>query len=153
MAREIVVGTSHVYNWVNVGGAINHPEKGPRFDLSGDTNKIAGIDDSSVILYPTAGYGSQELVRAIMDIEKPDAIMLFTDPRYWVWLFQMEHEIRKTTPIIYYTIWDNLPAPLYNAPYYESCDTLMCISKQTKNIADMVLSTCQNVEVVDIDKK
>ena len=25
MAREIVVGTAHHYNWVNIGGAINHP--------------------------------------------------------------------------------------------------------------------------------
>ena len=25
MAREIVVGTSHHFNWVNLGGAINHP--------------------------------------------------------------------------------------------------------------------------------
>ena len=28
MAREIVVGTSHQFNWVNLGGAVNHPEKG-----------------------------------------------------------------------------------------------------------------------------
>jgi glycosyltransferase involved in cell wall biosynthesis len=139
MAREIVLGTAHVYNWVNVGGAISHPDQGKRLDLSQDTDKIAGITDSSVILYPTQGYGSQELVRAIIEIEKPDAVMLFTDPRYWVWLFQMEHEIRKTMPILYLNIWDDLPAPLYNKPYYESCDLLMAISKQTENINHMVL--------------
>jgi glycosyltransferase involved in cell wall biosynthesis len=72
-------------------------------------------------------------------MEKPDAIMIFTDPRYWVWLFQMENEIRKKVPIVYLNIWDDLPAPLYNKSYYESCDALMSISKQTFNINRMVL--------------
>jgi glycosyltransferase involved in cell wall biosynthesis len=72
-------------------------------------------------------------------MEKPDAIMFFTDPRYWIWLFQMENEIRKKIPMIYLNIWDDLPAPLYNKPYYESCDTLLAISKQTRNINELVL--------------
>ena len=139
MAREIVVGTAHHFNWVNIGGAINHPEKGQRLDLSSDTNKNAGIEDSSIMVYPTDGYGSIEFVRQLMDIEKPDAIMLFTDPRYWVWLFQHEREIRQQIPIIYLNIWDDLPYPLYNKPYYESCDTLFAISKQTENINRVVL--------------
>lgn len=139
MAREIVIGTAHHYNWVNVGGAINHPDKGKRFDLSVDTGNTAGIDDANVFLYPIDGYGSPELIRQLLQIEKPDAIMFFTDPRYWVWLFQMEHEIRKRMPMIYLNIWDDLPAPLYNRAFYESCDTLLAISKQTKNINEMVL--------------
>lgn len=139
MAREIVIGTAHQFNWVNIGGAINHPDQGKRFDLSDDTNKISGIDDSSVVLYPVAGYGTQEFVRQVIDVEKPDAIMLFTDPRYWVWLFQMEREIRTKIPLTYLAIWDDLPAPLYNKPYYESCDALFAISKQTHNIHSLVL--------------
>jgi glycosyltransferase involved in cell wall biosynthesis len=139
MAREIVLGTAHRFNWVNVGGAINHPEQGKRLDISQDTNAIAGISDASIFLYPTNGYGSPELVRQLLEMEKPDAIMIFTDPRYWVWLFQMENEIRKKVPIVYLNIWDDLPAPLYNKSYYESCDTLMSISKQTFNINRMVL--------------
>jgi glycosyltransferase involved in cell wall biosynthesis len=139
MAREIVVGTSHHFNWVNIGGAINHPEKGTRLDLSADTNKNAGIEDSYIMVYPTDGYGTIEFIRQLMDIEKPDAIMLFTDPRYWVWLFQHERELRQQLPIIYLNIWDDLPYPLYNKPYYESCDTLFAISKQTENINHVVL--------------
>ena len=139
MAREIVLGSSHVFNWVNVGGAINHPDQGKKLDISGDTNKIAGISDSSVFIYPINGYGSPELIRQLIDIENPDAIMFFTDPRYWVWLFQMENEIRKKIPMIYLNIWDDLPAPLYNKSFYESCDALMAISKQTLNINKMVL--------------
>lgn len=139
MAREIVLGTAHVYNWVNLGGAINHPEQGKKLDISGDTNRVSGIPDASVFIYPFSGYGNQEVIRQLMEIEKPDAIMFFTDPRYWIWLFQMENEIRKKIPMIYLNIWDDLPAPLYNRPYYESCDALMSISKQTYNINRMVL--------------
>jgi len=41
--------------------------------------------------------------------------------------------------MIYLNIWDDLPAPIYNKPYYESCDTLLAISKQTANINRLVL--------------
>jgi glycosyltransferase involved in cell wall biosynthesis len=139
MAREIVIGTAHHYNWVNVGGAITHPDKGKRFDLSEDTNNNAGITDSNVFLYPTDGYGSPELIRQLIQVEKPDALMMFTDPRYWIWLFQIEHEIRKQMPIIYLNIWDDLPYPMYNKSFYESCDALLAISKQTENLNHCVL--------------
>ena len=139
MAREIVVGTAHRFNWINLGGAINHPDQGKKLDISEDTNKINGIQDASVFIYPISGYGTQEAVRQLIEIEKPDAIFFFTDPRYWTWLFQMENEIRRKIPMIYLNIWDDLPAPLYNKSYYDSCDTLMAISKQTLNINRMVL--------------
>ena len=134
MAKEIVIGTSHHYNWVNLGAAIQHPDQGKRFDICQDTNGLAGIPDASVYIVPCSGYGSPELLRQVIDMEKPDAIMFFTDPRYWIWLFQMENEIRRKIPMIYLNIWDDLPAPIYNKPYYESCDTLLAISKQTANI-------------------
>jgi glycosyltransferase involved in cell wall biosynthesis len=139
MAREIVLGTAHHYNWVNVGGAIQHPEKGKRFDLNADTNQIAGITDASVYLYPIDGYGTPELIRQLIQFEQPDAIMFFTDPRYWVWLFHMEQELRKKVPFIYLNIWDDLPYPMYNKSFYESCDALLAISKQTENINRVVL--------------
>ena len=139
MAREVVIGTAHRFNWVNLGGAINHPDQGKRFDLAADTNKIAEIEDSNVILYPISGYGDQIMIKQLMDVEKPDAIMFFTDPRYWVWLFQIEHEIRKKIPMIYLNIWDDLPYPMYNKSFYESCDALFAISKQTENINRCVL--------------
>jgi len=148
MAREIVLGTAHHYNWVNIGGAINHPDQGKRFDVSDDTNQHAEITDASVFLYPSNGYGDAMLLKQIMQIEKPDAIMMFTDPRYWIWLFQMEHEIRKHIPIIYLNIWDDLPYPMYNKPYYESCDALLAISKQTENINYAVLGEVAKEKVI-----
>ena len=140
MAREIVVGTSHRFNWVNLGGAINHPEQGQRLDISQDTNTHNGITDASVFLYPVNGYGDAQIVRQLIDVEKPDALMFFTDPRYWIWLFQIENEIRRKIPMIYLNIWDDYPAPLYNESYYESCDGLMAISKQTLNINKIALA-------------
>ena len=139
VAKEMVINTCQHFNWVQVAGAIKHPEAGKRFDLSADTNKEAELEDSSVILYPTDGYGNPDLIRQLIKIEKPDAIFIITDPRYFTWLFNMESEIRKVMPIIYLNIWDDYPAPLYNKAYYESCDALLAISKQTKNINEIVL--------------
>ena len=65
--------------------------------------------------------------------------MLFTDPRYFMHIWNMEQEIRKKIPITYLNIWDDYPAPMYNKPYYEACDLLMGISKQTVNINKLVL--------------
>ena len=90
IAKEIVLNTAHHYNYVNLGAAIQHPEVGKRLELSSDTNKEAGIDDSSVIIYPSNGYGSPTQLRQLIATEKPDAIFIITDPRYWAWLFQME---------------------------------------------------------------
>lgn len=148
MAREIVTGTSHRYNWVNVAAAIKHPDAGKRLDLSNDTNKVAGISDASITLYPNDGYGNADLIRQLIKIEKPDAIMLFTDPRYFVWLFQIEDEIRKQMPIFYYNIWDDSPAPLWNESFYESCDLLMAISKQTKNLNEIVLGSKKESKIL-----
>jgi len=139
VARELVLNTAQHFNWVNVGGAIRHPEVGKRLDLSQDTNNNTGLTDTSVVLYPTDGYGDARLIRQLIQIEKPDAIFLITDPRYFIWLFQIENEIRKKMPIVYLNIWDDYPAPMYNRSYYESCDALLAISKQTKNINTLVL--------------
>lgn len=140
IARELVINTCHHYNFACIGGAIKHPEAGKVFDLSDDTNQNAGVSDSSVVLYPVEGYGNPELLKQIIKIEKPDALMFITDPRYFEWLFMIENEIRKTIPMIYLNIWDSpVPYPLWNKPYYESCDLLLAISKQTKNINEVVL--------------
>ena len=139
VAKEMVLHTAQHFNWVQLAGAIKHPDKGKKFDLSPDTNKETGLEDSSVFLYPVDGYGNPDLLRQLLKIEKPDALFIITDPRYFTWLFQIENEIRKTTPIVYLNIWDDYPAPLYNKAYYESCDALLGISKQTVNINKIVL--------------
>ena len=149
VGKDIILNTCHHYNWVNIGGAVKHPDAGKRFDLSSDTNKESGINDSSITIYPTSGYGDPILLRNLISIENPDAIMLITDPRYFEWLFSMENEIRKKIPIIYLNIWDNYPAPSYNKEFYESCDALLGISKQTTNINNLVLREKAKDKVID----
>ena len=139
MAKEFVIGTSHIYNWFNVGAAIQHPETGKILDISEDVNKIMGIEDADVKVLPNNGYGDTGLIRHLLRDKKFDAIFIFTDPRYWVWLFEIEREVRRKLPIFWLNIWDDYPAPMYNKPYYESVDLLMGISKQTVNINKLVL--------------
>ena len=139
MAREIVLGTVHHFNWLNLGAALQHPEAGKGVDISTEVNRLQGIDDASVRILPNVGYGDAMQIRALIAQERPDAVMIFTDPRYWTWLFEIEREIRNEIPLLYLNIWDDYPAPLYNKSYYESCDLLMAISKQTKNINELVL--------------
>lgn len=139
VSREIVLNTVQEFDWVQLGGAVKHPDEGKVFDLSIDVAKQTGVTDASVKIYASSGYGSPELLRELLYREKPDAILHFTDPRFWIWLYQIEHEIRQQVPLMFYTIWDSTPYPRYNQPYYESCDLLMCISKQTHNIVKQVL--------------
>ncbi len=43
-----------------------------------------------------------DIVDGLIKIEeKPDAIMIITDPRYFEWLFAIENEVRKQVPICY----------------------------------------------------
>ena len=139
IGREIVMNTAHRYNWVQLAGSIKHPDKGKIQDLSADTNKHMDISDSKVLLYPCDGYGDAKLVHHVIKEQKIDALFLITDPRYFEWLFRIENEIRDRIPIAYLNIWDDLPAPMYNKEFYNSCDALFGISKQTKNINEMVL--------------
>ena len=139
VAKEIVLHTAHRYNFLNVGAAIKHPEAGKVLDISEDVNKHLKIEDADVRVIPYNGYGDANLVRQLLDQYKPDALFIITDPRYWAWLFEIENEIRKQCPIVYLNIWDDYPAPMYNKEFYESCDLLMGISKQTVNINKLVL--------------
>lgn len=139
MAKEIIEGTCHRYNWVHVGAGVNHPEAGKIIEISQAVAEATDVSDANVRIYPNNGYGDSRLIRHLLQSEKPDAILHFTDPRYWIWLYQMEHEIRQEIPLMYYNIWDDLPYPMYNQGYYMSCDSLFSISKQTYNLNKHVL--------------
>ena len=139
MSREFVLGTLQHYDWVQIGGAIRHPEDGKIVDMNDAMRKQTGVEDAYLKIYPISGYGSTDLLRAVIDMEMGvDAILHYTDPRFWGFLYQMEHELRQNIPIFYYNIWDDLPYPMWNEPFYESCDLIMNISKQTVNIVNNV---------------
>jgi glycosyltransferase involved in cell wall biosynthesis len=139
VGREIIFNTAHHYNWCQLAGSVKHPDKGKIFDFSEHINKEMELEDSYCQLYPVDGYGTPDILREVIEKEKPDAIFLITDPRYFQWLFSIEEEIRTNIPIAYLNIWDDLPAPQYNEEFYESCDALFGISKQTKVINEIVL--------------
>ena len=85
-------------------------------------------------IFPVNDYGTQEMVRSMVRTEKPDIIWIMTDPRFWGWLWQMENELRPLAPIVYYHVWDNKPAPMFNKKFYESNDQIVSISKLTHDI-------------------
>jgi glycosyltransferase involved in cell wall biosynthesis len=138
VSKELVFGTLDKFHWVQLGAAVNHPDKGKEIDLGEDARRISGVDDASLKIIPWSGYGDANILRELINRHQPDAILHFTDPRYWRWLYEMEAEIRQHTPILFYHIWDDLPDPVYNRDYYESCDWLGCISRQTYGIVKRV---------------
>jgi len=138
VSKELVLGTLDKFHWVQLGAAVNHPEKGKEIDLGNDVRKTTGIKDASLKIIPWTGYGDANILRELIMRHQPDAILHFTDPRYWRWLYDMEAEVRQNIPILFYHIWDDLPDPDYNRNYYESCDWLGCISRQTYGIVSRV---------------
>ena len=71
VAKEIVIHTAHHFNWVNVAGAIKHPEKGKTLDISQSVNTEAKIEDANVKLYCVDGYAQSIEIQQILSFEKP----------------------------------------------------------------------------------
>ena len=117
------------YQFICLGGAIKHYNYNPI--------KVEGWGDDWII-YPIDGYGNAEVIRSLLQNEKPDALWFMTDPRFYEWLWEIENEIRANVPMIYYHVWDNFPYPHFNGKYYRSNDKVVCISKVTKEILDNV---------------
>lgn len=91
---------------------------------------VVKVNDDFIIK-PTDGFGTPEMIRLALATEKPDMILLFTDPRFFHWLFKMEDEIHQVCPIAYWHVWDNKPYPEFNNMYYEGTDLIACHSHHT----------------------
>ena len=113
------------YQFICLGGAITHHDYSPQ--------KISPHEDDWIV-YPVDGYGNHETIRSVLQKEKPDMLWFMTDPRFYGWLWEIENEVRVNVPMVYYHVWDNHPAPFFNAPYYRSTDEVICISKVTHEI-------------------
>ena len=114
------------YQFRSLGGAMKHKDYRPQ--------RVQEWGDDWVIL-PIDGYGNEEMMREILDEEKPDAVWFMTDPRFFGWMFNMSDEIRdRNIPLMYYHVWDNYPVPTFNQASYQSCDYIGCISKLTHDI-------------------
>ena len=83
-------------------------------------------------------YSGQDAVRSIIRNHRPVILWFMTDPRFFCWLWEIEYEIRSQIPMVYYHVWDNFPAPMYNAKFYNSTDVICAISKVTDAIVKKV---------------
>ena len=123
------------YQFVCLGGAVKHNDYTPsKVEPWGDDWRI----------FPVDGYGNQEMVRSILQKERPDVLWFMTDPRFYGWLWEIENEIRANVPMVYYHVWDNFPAPKFNADFYNSTDVVACISKVTHAILQEVAPEVQS---------
>ena len=104
IAREIVIGTAHRYNWYNLGAAVKHPDEGNVFDVSEDVNNTLGIKDASVQIEGSTGYGTKEVVQKLVQNITPDIILFFTDPRYFADIFENIDTVKQDAKVFYLNI-------------------------------------------------
>ena len=124
------------YQFICLGGAMKHNDYTPQ--------KVEPYGDDFRI-FPVDGYGTHEIIRSVLQKERPDALWFMTDPRFYGWLWEIENEIRANIPMIYYHVWDNFPPPKFNADFYNSNDIVACISKVTHEIVKTVAPDIQSV--------
>ena len=117
------------YSFICLGAAMKHNDyRQQKVDPWGDDWRIFPID----------GYGNHEMIRSILQKERPDVLWFMTDPRFFGWLWEIENEVRANVPMVYYHVRDNFPAPSYNGPFYRSTAEVVCISKVTHKIVQEV---------------
>lgn len=120
-ARWLINGLINTgkYRFRCFGGAMKH-----------DSYETTAVNDDFIIK-PTDGFGDRNLLRQTLVQLRPDALMLFTDPRFFIWVWEMADEIRQICPITYWHLWDNDPWPDFNKVLYESTDLINCINWPT----------------------
>ena len=139
--KKILVLSDHALSTSGVGTQTRHLIEGLikkgcwSFRQLGAAMKHTSYDVITVnddfIIKPVDGFGTKEQIRLILATEKPDGILIFTDPRFFIWFFEIEDEVRQVCPIFYWHVWDNKPYPSFNNPYYDSCDLINCHSYHT----------------------
>lgn len=96
---------------------------------------VVTVNDDFIIK-PIDGFGNRDLIRLTLASEKPDLLFIFTDPRFFTWLWEMEDEVHQVCPIVYWHVWDNYPLPTFNKVLYDSTDLINCHSYLTYQICD-----------------
>lgn len=120
-ARYLINGLVNTGRWSFkvFGGAIKH-----------DNYDVVTVNPDFIIK-PTNGFGDKQMLRKALAQERPDVLLLFTDPRFFIWVWEMEDEIHSICPISYNHLWDNAPWPEFNRVLYESTDLINCINYPT----------------------
>ncbi len=108
------------YSFRVLGGAIKH-----------DSYETVSVNPDFIVK-PVDGFGGRDVLRLAIATEQPDAIMLFTDPRFFIWVWEMEDEIHQVCPIVYNHLWDQCEfPPVFNKVLFESTDLINCINRPT----------------------
>jgi glycosyltransferase involved in cell wall biosynthesis len=113
------------YKFLCLGGAIQHPN----YQLQQVAPEQFG--DGNWLIQPVNGHGDKQVVRKALAEYKPDVLVFFTDPRFFMWLWEMEDEVRQVCPMVYWHVWDNDPTPEFNRPIYEATDHVVALSLKT----------------------
>lgn len=96
------------------------------------------------VIKPINGFGDKNMIRQAIMQEKPDALLLFTDPRFFIHIWEIEDEIHQVCPIAYNHLWDNPPLPTFNQVLYESTDLINCINYPTYEMVKALLPNRHN---------
>lgn len=120
-SRYLIDGLIRKGNWSvrQFGAAVKH-----------NSYDIVRLSDDFIIK-PVDGFGTPDMLRKTLAVERPDVLLLFTDPRFFIWAWEMEDEIHQICPIAYWHVWDNLPVPKFNQVLYDSTDLINCHSHAT----------------------
>lgn len=113
------------YSFTCLGGAIKHPDYTPQQVAP----EVYG--EHSWVIHPVDGHGNKDLLRKMLRDVRPHVLVLFTDPRFFHWVWEMEDEVRVVCPIAYWHVWDNDPVPEFNRALYEATDYVMALSLKT----------------------
>lgn len=107
------------YRFKCFGGAVKH-----------DDYRTVVVNEDFIVK-PTNGFGDRNTLRQVLASERPDALLLFTDPRFFIWVWEMQDEINQICPIAYNHLWDNYPWPDFNKVLYDSTNLINCINWPT----------------------
>jgi len=107
------------YKFVCLGGAQKH------------SDYRVSQPHPDMIIKPVDGFGTKEQLRQILLSERPDAVFLFTDPRQFIWTWEVLDEIHQLAPLVYWHVWDNGPYPKFNEIWYNSTDLINCLAYKT----------------------
>ena len=152
--KKVVVLSDHALSCSGVGTQTRHLltgliQKGEwTFRQFGAALKHTDYDtvvvNEDLVIKPIDGFGDRNLLRIALATEKPDVLFIFTDPRFFIWLFEMEDEVHQVCPIAWWHVWDNAPYPNFNQVLYDSTDLINCHSHMTYELIKDNISTRVN---------
>jgi len=133
-SRYLIDGLIKKGSWSirQFGAAMKH--------TSYDTIKV----NDDFIIKPIDGFGNREMILQAIAAEKPDVLLLFTDPRFFIYIWEMHDEINEICPIAYWHVWDNRPTPQFNKVLYEATDLINCHSYLTHEMVNEIIPEKSN---------